>query len=271
MVGTAGETAAAALADALYEKLCSDRPASFPLRRREEALLGSCEPFRFGENDALAGWRVGEGPLVFLTHGWGGCGAQMAKLALALAGQGFCAIFFDAGSHGASETMRMGFDRFMADAAALQSFMGTAPYAWVGHSAGALALMAARRTHRIAAQRYACIAPPFFPYVPIERMRAMGASEEVLEHVKPRFAHQFESDWAALEGGLAWTPEPGGALFLAYDGDDNVAHPEDGDAVRKAWPGATLMRTQGFGHNRILQSDEVVAALSRHLAQGRPT
>jgi pimeloyl-ACP methyl ester carboxylesterase len=263
--GSTDEPSAKALADALYEKLCGDRPPIFPLRDGEEELLRACDAFRFGERCGLAGWSMGDGPLVFLSHGWGGRGAQMAKLARALAEAGFRAVFFDAGGHGASETMRMGFDRFMSDAAALQDFAG-APYGWVGHSAGALALMSARRTHGISASRYAFIAPPFFPYVPIERMRKMGAPEAALERVKPKIARQFDCEWHELELGLAWAPETGKQLLVAYDDNDEVAHRDDADAVLKAWPGTKSVRTAGLGHNRILHSATVIDAVVRHLA-----
>lgn len=267
-----GDTAQsiAQTAEALYAGLRRGGQAVLPLRPQDEALLGQCEAFRFGDASGLAGWSVGRGPTVFLTHGWGGRGAQMATLALALAGVGFQAVFFDAGAHGESQPAPMGFDRFMEDLAALHGVMGGRPFAWVGHSAGALAMMSARRTHGISAERYVCIAAPLFPYVPIERLQRSGAPAAALEIVKARIAAQFETDWARLETGLAWRPDPAASLLAIYDDSDVVAHPEDAAAVGALCPGASVLQTQGLGHNRLLQSDQVVGAVLAHLSAPAP-
>lgn len=267
-VGAAQSIAQAA--EALYAGLRRGGQAGLPLRPQDEALLGQCEAFRFGEASGLAGWSVGRGPTVFLTHGWGGRGAQMATLALALAGAGFQAVFFDAGAHGDSHPAPLGFDRFMEDLAALHGVMGGAPFAWVGHSAGALAMMSARRTHGISAERYVCIAAPLFPYVPIERLRRSGAPAAALEIVKARVAAQFGTDWAQLETGLAWRPDPGAGLLAVYDDDDVVAHPRDAAALEALCPGASVLRTRGLGHNRLLQADPVVGAVLAHLSASAP-
>ncbi|WP_293450107.1 alpha/beta hydrolase [Phenylobacterium sp.] len=254
------------VAEGLYESLRHGRLAPMPLRPQDEALLAQCESFHFADSRRLAGWSVGEGRAVLLVHGWGGRGAQMAKIALALADHGFRAVFFDAGAHGNSDPMPMGFDRFMEDAAELQACVGQAPYAWIGHSAGALAMMSARRTHGIAAERFVCIATPFFPYVPIERMQRSRAPQAALDLVKVRIAAQFEASWTQLEGGLAWRPDPAQALMFAYDAADEVARPSDADAILSACPAAALVQTEGLGHNRILQSDKVISAILAHLA-----
>lgn len=255
------------MANALYAKLRGARAASLPLRDEDAARLAECTAFRFGDADALAGWEIGEGPPVLLVHGWGGRGAQMSGLAHSLARHGFRVIFFDAGSHGDSGDKPLGFDRFMEDAAALQHHIGQTPYAWVGHSAGALAIMRGRRTHGIRAGRYACLAAPFLPYVPIERMRAMGAPEIVLEHIKPMIADQFSCSWAELEAGAAWERDDADApLMIAYDSDDRIVRPEDGDRIACIRPDAHLVRTKDHGHNRILGSEVARDELLRHLS-----
>ncbi|RED16595.1 alpha/beta fold hydrolase [Parasphingopyxis lamellibrachiae] len=254
------------MANALYAKLRSDRAAGLPLRDEDAARLAGCAAFRFGVGDALAGWEIGEGPLVYLVHGWGGRGAQMSGLAHLLAGHDFRVVFFDAGSHGESGDGEMGFDRFMEDAAALQHHIGQTPYAWVGHSAGALAIMRGRRTHGIRADRYACLAAPFLPYVPIERMRAMGAPEPVLDRIKPMIADQFSCSWTDLENGMAWERDADAPLMIAYDSDDKVVRPGDGDRIARIWPEAHLVRTEGHGHNRILGSEAVIHDLLDHLS-----
>ena len=262
------ETTTADLARTVRETYAMMRRApagTRPLRPQDEALLARCESFRFGPDGSLAGWSVGRGPDVFLVHGWGGCGVQMGKLALALAEAGYRARFFDARGHGASASGPIGFDTLMADCAVLQEAAGVTPHAWIGHSAGALAAMAGRRTHSLRANRWVCIAAPLFPYVPIDQLHEAGLPRPVTERIKPMIAAQFGTDWAALKAGQAWQPDPETALLTAYDDDDPMVHPEDGNAIAALWPGTRLVRTSGCGHNRILGDSTVIAATVAHM------
>jgi pimeloyl-ACP methyl ester carboxylesterase len=262
------DTRAADLAETArqtYEMIRQPPAKTRPLRPQDDALLARCESFRFGPGQNLAGWSVGRGPDVFLVHGWGGCGVQMGKLALALAEAGYRARFFDAYGHGASAPGPVGFDTLMADCAALQEAAGVTPHAWIGHSAGALAAMAGRRTHGLRASRWVCIAAPLLPYVPIEQLRNAGIPAPVTDRIEPMIAAQFRSDWAALKAGHAWQPDPEAALLVAYDDDDTMVHPEDGDAITALWPGTRLVRTSGCGHNRILGNSAVIAATVAHV------
>jgi pimeloyl-ACP methyl ester carboxylesterase len=253
-------------AQQLYARLRDGPIAPPPPRAQDAALLARCREFRFGTERELVGWSVGEGPPVLLLHGWGGLGVQMAKLALAAAERGFRAVFCDVAGHGLSASKPLGFDRFMDDAQALQHATDPSPHAWIGHSAGALALLSARRTHGIRALRYVAIAAPCHPYVPVDRLRGAGVREAVLDELKRLIAAQFSAPWAALEAGAAWQPGASARLLLAYDEDDEVVHPCNGDKIQSVWPGATRLRTRGFGHNRLLGSPALIEAALDHLS-----
>lgn len=229
-----------------------------PLRPQDAELLTGTQTFRFGEDDSRVAWSIGEGPLVLLVHGWGGRGTQMAGLARSLAAAEFRCVFFDAGGHGDSRTEYVGFSTFIADSRDLTRAMGEEVFAWIGHSAGALGMMRSRALHGVKAARYVCISAPRFPYVPLVTLKKnTGASDEVLEHVKPILAAQFQTSWAALVEGEAFLPEPGKPLLLAYDRNDERVPDTDADFIAEVWPGAEVIKTEGLGHNRILQAPEV--------------
>lgn len=239
------------------------QPMPVPPRPQDEALLEGFAGFEFAGRQA---WSVGQGPLVLLVHGWGGRGSQMAGLARSLAGQGFRSILFDAGGHGASVSAPLGFDGFIRDVDLLSRFVDRQVHAWIGHSAGGLGLMAARALHGVAARRYVCIAAPFYPYVPLETLKAqVGAGDEVLEHIKPLLAAQFKTGWAELEAGAAYAPEAGRDLLLVYDRDDERVRHEDADRIAALWPGAQVLKTAGHGHNRVLLSPEMWERVGRFL------
>lgn len=254
------QSEARARAEEFFCAMSNAPPVSLPLRESDAGALAQAQAFRFGPHGSLAGWRfgAGAGPVVALVHGWGGQGTQFLRMARALAARGFEAIVIDAGNHGASGPAPMGFDRFMHDARALADHLGTMPFAWVAHSAAALAILAARRTHGIGAQAYVTLAAPFVPYVPLNRFRSLGASEDAVDLVKPMLARQFQTDWEALESGIAWQADPAARLLAIYDAADTMVDAGDAERVRTAWTGCRTALTQGLGHNRLLGAGEVI-------------
>jgi pimeloyl-ACP methyl ester carboxylesterase len=190
----------------------------------------------------------------------------MASLARSLAAEGFRCVFFDAGGHGDARAEPVGFASLIADVGAVNEAVGDDVAAWIGHSAGALAIMAARALHGITAPRYVCISAPHHPYVPLERLRdRFGAPPEVLERVKPLLAAQFATDWNALVAGAVWRPQADGRLLLVHDTEDAVVEHRDADRIAMAWPGAEIFKTDGFGHNRVLGADRVGTRVARFL------
>lgn len=237
-----------------------------PLRAKDAELFVGTRTFRFGPGDSRVAWSIGEGPLIVLVHGWGGRGSQMAGLARFLAAEGYRCVVFDAGGHGDSRTESVGYSTFISDSRDLARAINEQAFAWIGHSAGALGMMHARALHGICADRYVCISAPRFPYVALDVLQKHhGASDEVLEHVKPILAAQFQTGWLALEEGEAFVPEPEKPLLLAYDRDDKLVRHADADFVAARWPGATVVKTDGYGHNRILRAPEVWEAAREFL------
>ncbi len=275
-------------AKSLMQKLSNGQP--MPLRPQDATLLEGTQAFRFGPEDSRCAWSLGEGPLVLMIHGWGGRGVQMAPLARTLALAGFRCVFFDAGGHGDSRREPIGFDLFINDAAALTKHVAEPVFAWIGHSAGGLGMMAARALHGLEAERYVCIAAPLYPYVPIATIKQKFApSEEVIELVKRALAAQFESNWPALEAGRVFEPDharnadvrnvrardgherEARKLLLAFDIDDERVRHADAERIAEIWPGARIVKTEKFGHNKILQSPEVLTRTLAFLKEGAST
>lgn len=255
-----------------YLAMRSQPPVRLPLRAEDQAASERARLVRFGPAKELAARIFGEeaAPVVALMHGWGGQGTQLYRMALGLAEAGFQAVVIDFGNHGDSAPMALGFDRFMIDAGRLAEYLGAMPFAWVGHSAAALAFMSARRTHGLSAQAYVTIAAPFVPYVPLNRFRSMGAGEDAVDMVKPLLAQEFQTDWASLEAGQAWLPSAGADLLAIYDRDDTMVNCADADRIAEVWPGLHRLETEGLGHNRILGAADVITETVRFLSEARP-
>jgi pimeloyl-ACP methyl ester carboxylesterase len=237
-----------------------------PLRDDDAVHLAGMRPFCFGRTDVRQAWSIGSGPLVVLVHGWGGIGAQMAPLAVQLATAGFRCVLFDALGHGQSADTKIGFNTFSDDSAALSSQLAEPVHAFIGHSAGALGMMAARYLHGLSARHYVCLAMPQFPYVPLETLKAkFGFTDDQLQALKPLLSDQFKRSWAELEAGCVFSDNPEGQLTLIYDVDDPRVRHRDADAIAELWPASHVVKTGGLGHNRILRSPEVISLIGSTL------
>src|SRR6266508_1705947 len=155
-----------AMADSITRSLAAmtQRPhvSSF-----EQAAMAHASKMGYGEDNKNVAWVWGDGPLVIFVHGWSGRAAQMAPLALHVTDLGFRSVAIDVTGHGDSPKRHTRWDYFLRDIAASAKSLRQEVYAYVGHSAGALSMMAARGLKGIRAQRYVCVCAPSFPFPPI--------------------------------------------------------------------------------------------------------
>src|SRR5712692_2147424 len=142
-----------------------------PVSPVEQEAMAQASKVYFGETKKTVAWGWGDGPPVIFVHGWGGRAAQLAPLAVHVANLGFRSVAIDVTGHGDSPKRHTRWDYFLRDIAALSQSLHEEAYAYVGHSAGGLAMMAARALKGIHARRYACVCAPSFPFPPINVIR----------------------------------------------------------------------------------------------------
>ena len=208
----------------------------------------------------------GERPVVYLVHGWGGWGGQLAGFAGPLAEAGNRVIAFDALSHGDSDPGPSGPGRSnvleLADAlTAVVAAHGPAA-AVVAHSLGATATVYAMHGG-LAVDRAVFVAPMADP-LPYTRTFAgrLGFAERVRTRMVRRIERRVGMPLSAfavpdLAATMATPP-----LLLVHDRQDAETGWSDSDTIARAWPGARLVTTTGLGHRRILRDPGVVAEVT---------
>ena len=189
----------------------------------------------------------------------------MATLAHHIAQAGFRCVVFDAGGHGASAPEKIGFFTFMNDTRDLVAHLDAPIFAMIGHSAGALGMMRALSLYNVQASRYCVISAPLFPYVPLESMRATGASQEALDYVKAVLSDQFQMSWSSLTSGESFKGDGSAPLLAVYDTTDKKVRHTDADQIAALWPHSDIVKTSGYGHNKILQAEETLEAVTQFL------
>lgn len=254
-------------------ELLASIPASPLLKESDRRILSGARKIRFGQKGKKAAWIWGNGPLVVFVHGWSGRGGQLAALADHVSKQGFRTVVFDVTAHGESRGMRVTFRDFITDVSELSAVLDGPVFAYVGHSAGGLGMMAARDLKGIRADRCVCICAPRAPYVPVHDIRKiLDPPEAVLQRFKAYYSGHFDSTWEELDRGRAFTPS-NESLFLVYDENDDRVEHTDGERIQAVWPSAKVMKTRGLGHQKVLWDPQVmdeVAGFLQDENQNRP-
>lgn len=218
----------------------------------------------------------GEGPAVYLLHGWGGRRGQFDAFVAPLVHKGHRVVALDAPGHGDSGSGAFGPGRgllteFVDALRAAIAVYGPAR-GLIGHSLGGLAIAVAL-LDELPADHVVLIAPaPDTPAYTMDFARALGFSEGV----RRKFLHRLEkrvgrpmTDFDVLararETEVAALPP----MLILHDRNDREVRFTDGQALAAAWPQAAFVLTEGLGHQRILRDAAVVDRVVDHLATAR--
>lgn len=249
------------LALRLVDSLAS-RTQRPPLDQVQRDAINQAQPLRYGTQASHTAWCWGEGPLVLLVHGWNGRAAQMAPLARHIAEQGYRAVAIDITGHGDSPGTRTQWQFFRSDLLQLVRALDQDIHTLIGHSAGALAMMAARHAGEVGASRYACISAPSHPFPPIEVIRRkLAPRPAVINRYQALIAEQLGASWDDMQAGAFYRGLREKTLLIC-DQDDRIVNHHEGDKLSGLMPTAQLLKTQGYGHTRILNAQEVKDALT---------
>lgn len=220
---------------------------------------------------AVAAEIWGDGPTVYLMHGWGGSRGRFETFIPPLIKAGYRVVALDAPSHGASAPGVHGRRRAVAAefAEALRRLIAECgpAYGIVGYSLGGAAA-ALVVLDGVPAGRVALVAPMASPLAFAGTFgRVLGLGERVraglLERVERRNGRPLSDlDLAARAATRSELPP----LLVVHDRDDQVVDLGGAEAITKAWPRAELLRTEGLGHQRILRDPEVARQVVRFLA-----
>jgi len=225
--------------------------------RRIRSLLADARRFDVTvRGRRVAAWSWGEGPAVYLVHGWAGVGGQLAAFVPALTAHGFRAVAFDAPGHGASEGRRSSIVHFADTLRALTAQEGK-PHAVIAHSLGAAAVVRAL-AQGLELERAVFIGPTGGPRDWSERFRRqLGVPAHVMASMRERSERWLDARWEEFDVPVLARGQSAPLLIL-HDRDDDEVPWSDGAAIAQAWPGARLVTTTGLGHRRILRDERVV-------------
>ncbi|CAM3447098.1 alpha/beta fold hydrolase [Mycobacterium frederiksbergense] len=222
----------------------------------------------FWSGHRVAGEAWGQGPAVYLVHGWGGCRAHLGVFVKPLVAAGHRVIAFDLPAHNDSDTgvLAPGRTHLVECAEAVSAFIRThgPARAIVAHSLGAKAAALAL-SGGAEIERLVFLAPmgDFDFYLDMFAERH-GFGPRVRDGLHRRLAERIEMPLHETDLGVIGakleSPTP---LLVIHDPDDPDAPYRFSAQFIGDWPGAELVTTRGLGrlaHYRILRHRAAINA-----------
>lgn len=230
------------------------------------------EPFEVtAQGHVVRGLAWGDGPVVYLVHGWGGRGAQFGAMVEPLVESGHRVVMFDAPAHGDSDHGPAGARRtngveFAKALDAVFCRFGPAE-AVVAHSMGTIATYLALRFGWLGTERLVFVAPMVeFTGLLDQFQEALGfgpRSRRALERGVRTFVgipvDEFDARVQAAEVFSDAQIEPPPTLVVTDRGDRQTPYADVVDFARTI--DVPLITTEGLGHRKILRDPETVRTI----------
>jgi pimeloyl-ACP methyl ester carboxylesterase len=212
---------------------------------------------------AVRGHAWGDGPVVYLVHGWGGRGSQLSSYVEPLVARGYRVVMFDSPSHGDSDPGPSGPRRshgveFGKALDAVFAEFGPAE-AVIAHSLGTISTYLTLRFGWLSTRRLVLIAPmvvaePLFD----QFQRALGfgkRTRRAFDRHLTEFVGVPMAEFDAIHQASHADPVP---TLVVHDRGDRQTPYDDSVRLADTLPDARLVTTDDLGHRRILKDPAVV-------------
>ena len=237
-------------------------PVNTKRKNRNEVLLPCAEKFTIPlyDNMRLQGYRWGdpEHPKVLLVHGWSTTSRSMSHFADALLKHEYQVISYDALRHGESKGTFADLASWADSVQAAMQEIGHVECI-VAHSFGAAAVTVASKlgldTEKLVLvspiHNIASVADKFAVHFGIPPDIVAKMRDYTWEQNKQHFS-KYGTDWTDILHSAFHVP-----TLIFHDIQDSEIEIAHSRALCKLWPWATLITTNGLGHRRILDDENV--------------
>ena len=200
----------------------------------------------------------GQGPVIWLLHGWESRGSTFFKLIPLLVNRGFQVVAWDGPAHGDSP----GKSTHIPDYAYclsedLKQQLFEKPVALIGHSFGGAALAVLFKIHKMPAKVVIVSAPTRI----INIFNGFAKMINLSEKAKNKFISLAESGsgYSLLGGSLISNDiSQSSEVLIIHDREDDVIPFADFDALKKTWLSGQFLATKNLGHRLTIKDPDIL-------------
>jgi pimeloyl-ACP methyl ester carboxylesterase len=243
------------------------RPQRHRPPAREQAQLRHAQyvPMHHaGKRIAVYHW--GKGPTVLLVHGWSGRGGQFSELVEPLVAAGYRVVAFDAPAHGRSDGRETTIPEISEVIVRLASEFSPV-HAVIAHSFGVPCVLFALQEQGFAQRVVAFSAPATMEGLVEKFSGTLALSPRTVQFLRDTLERRLGEDMWTRFSAQDMARSVGLPALIIHDRDDRDVPLREGEAVARAWPHASFLRTEGLGHRRILRDPKVIERVVRFLVQ----
>lgn len=199
----------------------------------------------------------GEGPNVFLMHGWDGRGTQLASFIDPLVKKGFRVITFDAHAHGESVGNQATPVLIKDMVVKVEKLYGGFTYV-ISHSVGSLFVLLSL-TENFSIDRLVLISPTQNLWLTFQKVKArLGVPRQAEEKFLAALEHDYPDCWNYFSNERMVKSLQQLPVLIIHDEDDDYIPVNEGRELHSQWSGSEFIATRGLGHRKILRDSGVV-------------
>ncbi|MGF1751167.1 MULTISPECIES: alpha/beta fold hydrolase [Vibrio] len=212
----------------------------------------------------LKTYRLGQGPVWILTHGWSGTASQFYPLMEYIAQQGYTALAYDHPAHGESEGQYGHIPAFIGGLEGLLDSEGDVA-GLVGHSMGTAAALECK--HAKLVDKPLLLIAPVLDYVDnlFGSVARSGYSMRLFEAVVGDIEDQYRYPIQSIDPYQKLSRRQAETIIV-HDKKDKFTKYDVSEKASKEMDRVTLVTTQGQGHGRVMQCQETKESFGRLLA-----
>lgn len=253
------ELISSSLAVAYFEKIFFT-PIRYEATLKEHAceLLANKEKIHVdGKKIQTYEWGNPDLPYVIVIHGWAGRATQFRKFVPVFNEAGFRILGFDGPAHGQSTGKRTDISEFSIVLQTIIKQKGV-PEAIIAHSFGGGAALYSIMNGLPVTKLINVASPTMADEIIKSYLNAIGGSWKTGERFKQLVLKKFGKPFEEFTALHFVKHISNLRIMLVHDNEDKDVPIIQAQELVKSYPSATLLTTQGLGHNRILKDDHVI-------------
>lgn len=234
-------------------------PLNYKVPEKEKHFEASAQKFTIraaGKKIQCYAW--GTGPVILLVHGWAGRATQFRKIIDGLVNADFKVVGFDGPAHGNSEGRSTNIQEFEETLREIYKKAGM-PEGIIAHSFGGGAVLYAAM-NGLTVKKLVNIATPTIGDDIIQTyLKTIRGSRETAAYFKKYIFNKYGKPFEEFTGlHFIRHLKQDVKLLLVHDESDPEVSIHHARELIKLYPRASLFKTKGLGHTRILRDERVI-------------